>query len=200
MSRIFLFILCILLAFGCGVLCGKMWFTEKIKKETTATVMLEKIRNVMKIGLVEMQMSELINTKDYYYFDISPLRKSAIARVQGTVTAGINMDSASVTMYEKERKVVMTYPSTPEILSVDHDIDYYDLQQGTFNTFKPEELTNFNQQAKQIIIQKSVQAQLLTKAEVRQNEMLSQLKLLAEQTGWELVLNPVKRSQNVFKQ
>ena len=65
----------------------------------------------------------------------------------------------------------------PDILSIDHQIDYYDLQQGTFNQFTPEEMTKLQTFAKDKIRSTAISSGLLNK-EKRRDEMLQQLELL----------------------
>lgn len=117
-----------------------------------STVLLERIKEVFKIVYVEAQFNELYSHKDYTWIDLSPFRKSAIVRVQAKVTAGVNMDSAKIEIQEKTKTIHLIFNSQPVILSIDHKLDYYDLQQGSFNYFNSEELTKMQEQARQLIL------------------------------------------------
>ena len=87
-----------------------------------------------------------------------------------------------------ENKVIeISHFPDPEILSIDHDIDYYDVQEGTFNSFSPEDYTKLNQSAKDFILKKAEESDLYTAAEKQGQELLETIRFLAESAGWTLV-------------
>ena len=77
-----------------------------------------------------------------------------------------------------------------KLLSIDHVLDYYDLQQGTFNYFTPEELTALQADAKQKVTDKAIQAGILNRAEERRIELFKGLQMMTEQMGYKLILSP----------
>ncbi len=184
--KIYITLFAMLVSFVSGLFVCKMVTQKKSNQVVESTVMLEKLRNVFKIAVIESDYSELITVKDHFWVDISPFRKQAIIRVKATVMAGVNMDSSSVNIFEKEKKIVLSFQSMPDILSIDHQIDYYDLQQGTFNQFTPEEMTKLQTFAKDKIRSTAISSGLLNKAEKRRDEMLQQLELLFKSSGWKL--------------
>ena len=104
-------------------------------QEESATVMLNKIEKVVKLVAVEGNISEIYDYKDYYSFDIAPFRKKALVRVNAKVSAGYNFEKMEVIIDEEARIITIINFPDAEILSIDHDLDYYDISQGTFNRF-----------------------------------------------------------------
>jgi hypothetical protein len=74
------------------------------------------------------------------------------------------------------------------ILSIDHDLDYYDLTEGTFNAFTKDDLNKLNQQAKNYIEAAAAKSDLLAQAEERGQEMLETMRFLVEGSGWTLII------------
>lgn len=156
--------------------------------------MLERIKDVFKVVYVEAQFNEIINHKDYTWFDLSPFRKTAIIRVQAIVHAGIDMDSSRLEMDERSKTLNFYLDTTPVIHSIEHSMDYFDLQQGSFNYFKPEELSGLEEQATSFIRQKAMQSDLLNRCSIKRNEMIQLMEELAKGIGWNLKLHPNKKT------
>ena len=163
------------------------------------TVVLERIKDVFKLVFVEAHFNELYTHKQYQWFDISPFRKSAIIRIQAKVTAGVNMDSAKIQIDENEKTIVLRFNHNPEILYMDHKLDYYDLQQGTFNAFSSAELTSLQNTAKDIIQKKAYESDMLAKATVKREHMIETLEQLLESIGWNLVVEDVKPKNEFYQ-
>jgi hypothetical protein len=196
--RSFVLLLCIIF-FAIGIYIGKKSCKPKLYTQTESTIMLEKIRDVFKLAFVEAQFSELYNHKDYRWFDIAPFRKTAIIRVRATVTAGINMDSARINANEANKTIYLKFNHTPEILALDHTLDYYDLQQGTFNSFNSTELSTMQDKAKELIRTKAFESDLMSRAALKRDEMINLLQQFVKATGWNLVVED-SHIQIPFKQ
>ncbi|MBK9043083.1 MAG: DUF4230 domain-containing protein [Saprospiraceae bacterium] len=106
----------------------------------------------LRLLLCRGEISELITQKTYSYFDISPFRKSVIIRVQAKAAAGFDLDSSSISVDELTKEVRIKLDLQPKILYLDQKVDYYDLQQGTFNAFTATELSQLNEKARDIIL------------------------------------------------
>ncbi len=50
---------------------------------------------------------------------------------------------------EATRTVSLEGKALPEILSLEHDVDYYDLEEGLFNSFTAAEINRINAQAQE---------------------------------------------------
>jgi hypothetical protein len=177
---------------------------EKVKTEEDATVLLEKIQTVAKLVTVEGYFSELYNYKDYYAYDWWIFRKKAILRVKAKVSAGYDLSGLAFDVQLDQNLIIIrNIPDTPQIISIDHQLDYYDISEGTFNSFSETDYNKINQNAKSFIEEKARQSDLLPKAKEQGIEMLELIRFIAESAGWKVQMDrfqePVK-SGEVTKQ
>ncbi len=173
---------------------------EKVKTEEDATVLLEKIQTVAKLVTVEGYFSELYNYKDYYAYDWWIFRKKAILRVKAKVSAGYDLSGLAFDVQPDQNLIIIrNIPDTPQIISIDHQLDYYDISEGTFNSFSETDYNKINQNAKSFIEEKARQSDLLPKAKEQGIEMLELIRFIAESAGWKVQMDrfqePVKSSE-----
>ena len=179
MSKLFNSVLIAIALLVGGVVIGWWYrpsfsFIEKTE-EVEATVLLERIKEVTKLITLEGQLSEIYDYKDYLNYDISPLRKKALVRVNAKVSVGYDFNKMEVTIRQDQQKIIIKHFPKAEILSVDHNIDYYDVTEGFVNEFTPEDYNKINKAAKQKIIDAAQKSDLLLKADQRKNDLISLL-------------------------
>jgi len=167
------------------------WYFQKndLKASEESTVLLEKVKTVTKLITVEGYFSEIYDYKDYYYYDLSLFRKKALLRVKAKVSVGYDFENMKIESRSDERLLIISQMPEPTILSIDHEVDYYDLQEGTFNGFSAEELTKLNKNAKEFIEQKALESSLIKTAESQVNSTLEIIKFMAEEAGWKVEIN-----------
>ncbi len=171
-----------------GFYLGIKYATPKIKSNTNATIMLEKIKEVFNIINVEGQFSEMIHEKSYNYFDLSPFRKSIIIRANAKVLVGYDLDSSKIFVDSKKKEMLIRTHSLPKIISTELNLDYYDIQQGTFNQFSPEELNILQDKIKNLIRTKAESSELFSKSLQRRQELLHTLHEYFTFLGWRLIV------------
>ncbi|MBK8340799.1 MAG: DUF4230 domain-containing protein [Flavobacteriales bacterium] len=159
--------------------------TERI----TSDVLLERIRPVMKLVTVEGDFSELYTyTQADATFDwlkrFSPFQKKAILRVKATASIGYDLEGMGLVFDEASRTVRFTGMGKPQVLALSHDVDYFDLEAGTFNDFTAADHTHINAQAKQLIERKVAGSGLFQAAEAQKGEFLLVLQAVVENGGW----------------
>ena len=157
-------------------------------QEENATVLLNRIEKVMKLIAVEGNISEVYDYKEYFSFDISPFRKKALVRVNAKVSAGYDFEKMTVTVDEGSKTITIENFPDAEILSIDHDLDYYDITQGTFNRFTNEDYNMINSRAKEYVVEKAKDSDLLQAAEEQKQELIEMLTLLIQAGGWSLTI------------
>lgn len=158
------------------------------KVEQSSTILLERIREVSKVITVEGYFSEIYDYKDYYLFDFLPLRKKALIRVKAKVSVGTDLTAAKMIADEATKTVTISAIPPAELLSIDHDIDYYDLSEGAFNNFEEKDYNKINAEAKDFIRQKAEESELLDMGDKRIKEYLHFIRNIVESAGWELVI------------
>jgi hypothetical protein len=184
----FFWIALILLAFGLGFYLASGTWVPSFKRydDQESTVLLERIEKVAKLVTVDGYYSEVYNYKDYYGYDWSIFRKKALIRVKAHVLAGYDLDQIKIDANSANHTITLSHLPKPGILSIDHDLDYYDLTEGTFNSFSNEDLTRLNAQAKNYIEQAAAKSDLLEQAETRGKELIETIRFLVEAQGWRL--------------
>ena len=139
---------------------------------------------VYKVVTVEGHFSEVYDYQDYWGYDFSPFRKKALVRVKAKVLAGYDLDNFQLTTYPQEKRIVISHLPQPEILSVEHDMDYYDLTEGTFNAFTTADHNKIQAKAKEFIVTKAKESNLLQSAATQGKEALEMIEFIAESAGW----------------
>lgn len=152
-------------------------------------VLLEKVKKVSQLVTVRGQFSEVYKHKDYHYLDLDMFTKKALLRVQATVSIGYDIEDFILNMDELTKTIEISDLGRPQILSIDHDLDYYDISQGTFNGFKPEDYNRINKRAKNFIEDKARRSALYQTANDQKAEIYNMLRLVVEGAGWDLKIN-----------
>lgn len=186
-----------LFTFLLGIWAANWYFQKNAPKASEeATVLLEKVKTVTKLITVEGYFSEIYDYKDYYYYDLSLFRKKALLRVKAKVSVGYDFENMKIESRSDKRLLIISQMPDPTILSIDHEVDYYDLQEGTFNGFSAEELTKLNKNAKDFIEKKALESSLMQTAEAQLNSTFEVIKFMAEEAGWEVQMKRLPKLQN----
>lgn len=184
--RYLLIILLLGMAFALGVYVSRsLDFGWDREEEKESTVLLEKIKTVAKLVTVEGYFSELYNYKDYVGYDWWIFRKKAILRVQAKVSVGFDLGNLELDILpEEKRLIVRNIPSEPEVISIQHDIDYYDLSEGTFNYFDESDYTQLNKDARDFIEAKALESDLMDRAREQGVQILDVIRFMGENAGY----------------
>ncbi len=193
MSKNIITILTLVLAFGLGI-WAMDWYHKKTAAnvEEQSTVLLEKIKKVTKLITVEGHFTEIYSHKDHYYYDISPFRKKALLRVKAKVSVGYDLEKIKIETRPEEKKIIISQLPEPTLISIDHEVDFYDLQQGTFNAFTAKDYTALNKKAKKYIEETALDSELLTTAKAQANTTLELIEFIAEGAGWTVEIEQKK--------
>jgi hypothetical protein len=149
---------------------------------------LERIEKVSKLITVEGYFSEIYDYKDYYWYDLSPFRKKALIRVKAKVSMGVNFEGIDIETNEKSHTITLGPMPEVEILSIDHDSDYYDISEGTFNSFSEKDYNELQKNAKEYIRNIALESDLVHTAEEQRNELIELIRFYVESVGWTLVI------------
>ncbi len=158
-------------------------------EQISSTVLLERVRPVLKLVTVEGDFSELYTYRSSdATFDwmkrFSPFQKRAILRVKGRASVGYDLEGLNLNIDEDSRTVTLLGMDQPKLLSLEHDVDYFDIEAGTFTSFTAADHTRINAQAKELIRGKVPSSGLYQRAEGQRNDMLAVLRAVVENSGW----------------
>jgi len=191
--KLIFWILLLLAVFAGGLWAGYEFFGPNSKRQVQeeATVLLERIETVSKLITVEGYFTEIYNYKEWdSYFGGSFFGKKAMVKVKGKVSVGYDMKKVEWTTLTEEKIIRVSGLPEPEILSIDHDLEYYDIEEGYydyfFNRFSEEDFTRINESAKALIREKAEESDLMRTAAEAGLERLDVIRFLVEGAGWTL--------------
>lgn len=157
---------------------------------------MERVQKVAKLISVEGYFSEIYTHEDYKgWFDSSWFtKKKALVRVKAKVSIGFDMEGMKFNIDDNAKTIKVSNLPDPEILSIDHELDYYDLQEGLFNTFSERDLTDINVRAKYFIQQKAMESDLFLTATEQEIEFYEIVEDFAKAIGYTVIWEP--RAEN----
>jgi hypothetical protein len=184
-----LFLIVTILSLAVGFFIAKWWFEKSsTKSEVQAQVLLERIKTVAKLVAVEGYFSEMYDYKDYKFYDLSFLRKKVLLRVRAKVSVGFDMQKMTIQARADRKTLYLSDLPAPEIISIEDTLDYYDISEGSFNSFKSEDYNKIIAEAKKFIREKAKESELANIADVQGQKILEFIKNMAEGMGWKVVM------------
>ncbi|SNZ01255.1 DUF4230 domain-containing protein [Flagellimonas pacifica] len=167
------------------------FFRKKKSKEVTkqqSTVLLDKIKSVCKLISVEGDFAEIYhyeNTKGGL-MNLLNSKKKALVIVKAKAHIGYDLQKLGLKADNKNKKIVLTNFPEPEVLSIEPELQYYDVKNGLFNSFSSEDLTKVNQEAKDHIRQKIPESGLMQTARKEALQAVLLVEKIVETIGWTL--------------
>ena len=122
----------------------------------------------------------------HYGYDLNVFRKKALLRVKAKVSVGYDLEKLKITTLPEKKTIVLSEIPPPELLSIDHELDYYDVQEGIFNSFTSQDYNKLNANAKDFVRQKAQESQLFEQASLQKNKLYEMIRLMVESVGWQL--------------
>ncbi|MEZ4886290.1 MAG: DUF4230 domain-containing protein [Chitinophagales bacterium] len=183
-----------LLAIIIGVLIGGYFMYQmtdldlkpEIHSEQESQVILEKIKKVFKIVVVEGEFADVFRYQDFYGFDLPGFRKTAILKVKAKVSVGYDLEQLKINFDHTNRIIYIENLPEPEIIAIDPDISYFNLDDGIFNSFDEATLTKLNKTAKDTIRSTALKSSLISAARSQAIEMLDMITGVARESGWKV--------------
>lgn len=159
-----------------------------------STLLLERIEKVFKVVMAEGYFSEIYNYQDQkkiLYLLNDPKKAMIIAKSKVLV----GFDFAKVRFREpvegEKALIIESFPE-PEILSIDTDYRFYDIQAGYLNHFSGEDYTRILDEAKQVMNERAMQSDL---PKIANNQIQYMMYQLAGSMGWHLQLPEAEQRQ-----
>ncbi|WP_190810932.1 DUF4230 domain-containing protein [Flagellimonas sp. S3867] len=166
-------------------------FRKKKSKEITnqqSTVLLDKIKSVCKLISVEGDFAEIYhyeNTKGGL-MNLLSSKKKALIIVKAKAHIGYDLQKLGLKADNKNKRIILTNFPEPEVLSIEPELQYYDVKNGLFNSFSSEDLTKVNQEAKDHIKQKIPESGLMQTARKEALQAVLLVEKIVETIGWTL--------------
>ncbi|EAR02328.1 DUF4230 domain-containing protein [Maribacter sp. HTCC2170] len=166
-------------------------FGKKKSKELTehqSTVLLEKIKSVCKLISVEGDFAEIYkyeNTKEHFMSLVSSKKKALIV-INAKAQIGYDLQKIFMHADNEKKKIILSNFPEPEVISIEPELEFYDIQNGLFNTFTPNDLTSLNKEAKKHILEKIPESGLMDTARREALEAVLLIEKIVETIGWRL--------------
>lgn len=177
-------ILLVVATFAAGIFIAKKIYAPAGTPQEQATVLLEKIQEVKKLVTVEGQFSEIYNYSEYQGYFSFLWDKKVLVRVQAKVSAGFDLEKMNFTADPATKTIRISALPEAQILSIDHSLDYYDISEGIFTAFSPDDYNKINARAKDLIRDAAAKSNLLTAAREQGAKTMDLIKFMVESAGW----------------
>lgn len=167
------------------------FFTRKRSREITthqSTVLLEKIRAVCKLISVEGDFAEIYryeNRRDHF-MKLFSSKKKALIVINARAHIGYDFKKLQISSDPERKTIFLTHFPEPEILSIEPELEFYDIKNGLFNAFTPEDMTSLNKEAKSHIRDKIPESGLMESARKEALEAVLLIEKIVETIGWKL--------------
>ncbi len=176
------------------------FFRKKQKKDLTkyqSTVLLERIKKVCKLITVEGDFAEIYkyeSTRERFMSLISSKKKALIV-INAKARIGYDLKKILIHSDTANKRIVLTNFPQPEVLSIEPELEFYDIKNGLFNAFTPDDLTNLNKEAKLHIKEKIPESGLMKTAKREAVEAVLLIEKLVETIGWKLDYSALELSE-----
>lgn len=183
-------------AYGLFALYQKFTGKEQQLIRNESTILLEKVEKVFKIVLAEGHFSEIYDhtSEKEILFGLTTTNKKALIVAKAKVLVGYDFAKVKINWIHGTRKMIVEEFPEPEILSVDSDYKFYDIDQGLFNKFKNEDYTQLLSDAKQTMQHKAIASELPRIAKKQAVVMLNQM---ASAMGWDIDYVQIPPSEEI---
>lgn len=167
------------------------FFNVKKKKELVehqSTVILDKIKSVCKLVSVEGDFAEIYkyeNSKEGF-LNILSSKKKALVVINAKAQIGYDLKKLKIEADTNTKRVILKSFPEPEVLSIEPELQFYDIKNGLFNTFSPDDLTQLNLKAKEHIHEKIPESGLLDSAKKEALQAVLLIEKIVETIGWKL--------------
>lgn len=186
-----LVLLGIILGLALGIAGSSFYFKKQQDRELNqqSALLLEKIKQVCKLITVEGEFSEIFTHRDEknMFFKLIQFEKKALLIVKAKVMIGFDLTKIKIEVNTQKKQVLLSRFPAPEILSIDNDLEYYDVQKGIINKFSGTDLTSMNKKSKDFIREKVADSDLYILAGNQAAESIQIIRALIESVGWVLV-------------
>lgn len=157
-------VLLAIVCFAVGFFSGGREEKPPVLSSITVENQLQQISQLATIRYSYTNMGQFENSNEFYGIKLPFTTKSFIVAYDGTITAGVDLSQAKVTI--TDQKVTIALPA-PQILSHEVDpnsLEVFDETTSIFNPITIEDYTGFQADQQGVMEDKAIQGGLLTQA------------------------------------
>jgi hypothetical protein len=174
-----------------GVVFGLRYFESKQEQrdqlEASTDLIQKQIKNVGKLVVTEGSFSQVYTFKDSkrFYLDVFSARKKALIVVNAEVTIAYDLSKLKTEINPETKTVTITYIPDEEI-SINPNIQYYDVTQDYLNQFEAGDYNKIQKRIKKSLMEKIEKSSLKSNAKNRLVSELQKIYILTNSMGWTL--------------
>jgi len=174
-------------------------FFTKNKTEEQAVVLLEKIRNVSKLITIESDFSEILHYSDAkrVLLNLVSSHKKAIVLANSKVLIGFDMKKMRLDADPNKKSISIVHFPEPQVISIETEVEYYDVTNGLFNRFEASDLTELNKKIKANIAEKIPESGVLITAQGKALETVKMIEQIVNTFGWKFSYDKIAINNNV---
>lgn len=160
---------------------------EKEALRLNSMFLQKELNNVSKLIVTEGNYAQVYTYEDLktLYFDVFTAKKKALVVVNATATIAYDLSEVKTTIDAETKTVTITSLPEPD-LSINPNIEYYDLQQDYLNPFEAADFNKIKAQVEDSLRKTITASTLVTNAENRLISELQKIYLLTNSMGWRL--------------
>ncbi|MDC6350249.1 DUF4230 domain-containing protein [Zeaxanthinibacter sp. PT1] len=180
------------------------YIRRRSRRELTqhqSTVILEKIRSVCKLITVEGDFAEIYryeNTRSRFMSMISS-KKRALIVIKAKAQIGYDLKKLFMHADNERKKIILENFPAPEVLTIEPELEFYDIRNGIFNAFTPDDLTSLNKEARKHILEKIPESGLMETANKEALEAVLLIEKIVETIGWTLDYSALEFNKKQLK-
>lgn len=172
---------------------------ELIEKQSV--ILLEKVRNVCKLVMVEGEFAEIYSHQNNksYLFKLFSSKKKALLQVHAKVHIGYDLKKLEILSDNFNKTIILKKFPKPEVLFFESNLKIYDIENGVFNRFSPEEISNFQLDSKQFILDKIPKSSLMESAQKEAFQAIEIMQTIVSTIGWKLDYSQLELNSQQIK-
>ena len=178
--------------------------SEKSRIEEASALIEKQIKNVGKLVVTEGTFSQVFTYNDSkkFYLDIFSAKKKALIVINAKVSIAYDLRKLE-TEIDSENHVITITSIPEEEISINPDIEYYDVTQDYLNQFDADDYNKIKNKVTKSIQQKIDASDLKTNASNRLITELSNIYILTRSLGWKLIykdqeIKEMDEFENIF--
>ena len=158
---------------------------ERERLEASTTLIQKQLENVGKLIVTEGNYAKVFTYKDSksLYAGLFSSQKKALIVVNAKASISYDLSEIKTTVDEVNKTVTLTHIPKPE-LSINPNIQYYDIQQDYFNQFDAADYNKIKSQIETKIRAEIETSELVANAQNRLISELQKIYILTNSMGW----------------
>jgi hypothetical protein len=135
------------------------------------------------------------NTREHFMSLLSSKKKALIV-INAKAQIGYDLKKVLMHADTDKKKIILSNFPQPEVLSIEPELEFYDIKNGLFNSFTPSDLTSLNQEAKKHVMEKIPESGLMDTARREALEAVLLIEKIVETIGWKLDYSALELSEH----